>query len=164
MEVYRMLPEGTRAELINDSLYMSPAPTLNHQELILELASKIKILLKNKATGKVFISPVELILDSKNAFQPDIAFVSTSNKSILREDGIYGAPDLIIEVLSPGSKKNDLDKKMKAYEKAGVKEYWVVDPLTKISIGFQLKKKEFIPLKEEKNKLTSLLLKHTFKF
>jgi Uma2 family endonuclease len=163
-EVYRMLPEGTLAELINDQLYMSPAPSLSHQELILELATQIKSLLKKTKNGHVFIAPVDLFINSKNIFQPDIVFVSAANKSMLKEDGIYGTPDLIIEVISPGSRKLDLEKKKKAYEKAGVKEYWAVDPASRNAIGFELKKGAFTSLKEEQGKLSSSLLKHTFKF
>lgn len=90
--------------------------------------------------------------------------MSGKNKSILQEDGIYGAPDLVIEVLSPGTKKFDLDKKKKIYEKYGVKEYGAVDPETKESLGYQLKNAKFVLLKREKGKLTSSLLKHVFKF
>ena len=114
--------------------------------------------------GIFFVSPVDVFLDNKNAVQPDIVFVSNQNKSILKEDAIYGAPDLVIEVLSPGSKKFDLDKKKKIYEKFGVKEYWIVDPDSKESMGFQLKRKKFVLFKQEKDKLVSVLLKHAFKF
>ncbi len=164
LEVYRMLPEGTRAELINGRLYMSPAPTLSHQDSTLDLASEIRFFVKKNNLGKVFVSPVDVYFNSKNAVQPDIVFVTSENKSILKEDGIYGAPDLVIEVLSPGTKKFDLDQKKKIYEKNSVKEYWVVDPITKESLGYQLKNSKFILFKQEKGKLTSALLKHTFKF
>lgn len=164
LEVYRMLPEGTRAELINGRLYMSPAPTLSHQRAILKLASQILNLVKKNKSGEAVISPVDVYLDRKNAVQPDIVFVSDENKSILKEDGIYGAPDLVIEVLSPGTKKFDLDKKKKIYEKYGVKEYWAVDPKTKESLGYQLKSSKFVLFKQEKGKLASALLGHMFKF
>ncbi len=164
LEVYRMLPEGTRAELINGRLYMSPAPTLSHQDSTLDLASEIRLFVTKNKIGRVFISPIDVFFDSKNALQPDIVFVANEQKSILKEDGIYGSPDLVIEVLSPGTKKFDLDKKKKIYEKHGVKEYWIVDPISKESLGYQLKNSKFILFKKEKAKVISLLLKHTFKF
>ena len=164
LEVFKMLPEGTRAELIDNSLYMSPAPTLSHQDVSVTLASLIFMHVRQKKSGKVYAAPVDVFLSNKNAFQPDIIFISTENKSKLKEDGIYGAPDLIIEILSPGSKKLDLTKKKDAYEKAGVKEYWIVDPETKESIGHQLEKGSYVEFKKEKGKLPSLLLKRSFKF
>ncbi len=164
LEVYRMLPEGTRAELINGRLYMSPAPTLSHQDSTLDLASKILFSVKKNNIGRVFISPIDVFLDSKNAVQPDIFFVSNERKSILKDDGIYGAPNLVIEVLSPGTKKFDLDKKKRIYEKHGVKEYWVVDPISKESLGYQVKNSKFVLFKQESGRLSSALLKHTVKF
>jgi Uma2 family endonuclease len=83
--------------------------------------------------------------------------------AVIHEDGIHGAPDLIVEVLSKGTKDFDLTKKKKVYEKSGVKEYWVVDTQTKICTGFQLVNKKFVEFKKEKSKITSALLRHTFK-
>ena len=164
MEVYRILPEGTRAELINDTLYMSPAPTTKHQKVIFTLAGQFYAYINEKKNGEVLISPVDVFLNEKNAVQPDIAFIANENISIIKEDGIYGAPDLIIEILSPGTESFDKKTKRDRYEKAGVKEYWIVDPKTKECSGFGLNKKKFAPIKKEKGKLTSPLLKHTFKF
>jgi Uma2 family endonuclease len=164
MEVYRMLPEGTRAEIINGTLYMSPAPTPHHQEITITLSSYIFLYVSKNSLGKTFNGPIDVYLDKGNAFQPDLVFISNKNLSIIKEDGIYGAPDLVIEVLSPGNKTFDLTKKKKAYEKASVKEYWVVDPETRIATGFQLKKEGYKEFKSEKGKLNSALLNHIFKF
>ncbi len=164
LEVFKMLPEGTCAELIDNSLYMSPAPTLSHQDITGTLYSSILVYLRKKKIGKVFISPIDVFINRDNAFQPDIVFVATVNFSILKEDGIYGAPDLVIEILSPGTKKLDLTKKKDAYEKAGVKEYWVVDPVTKEVLGFHPIKGKYVEFKKEKSKLSSSLLKRVFKF
>jgi Uma2 family endonuclease len=164
LEVFKMLPEGTRAELIDNSLYMLPAPTLSHQDVSVTLASLIFMHVRQKKSGKVYAAPVDVFLSNKNAFQPDIIFISTENKSKLKKDGIYGAPDLIIEILSPGSKKLDLTKKKDAYEKAGVKEYWIVEPLTKETIGYQLNMGTYALLKKETGKLSSAILNHIFKF
>jgi len=164
LEVYQMLPEGTRAELINGILYMSPAPSLKHQETVVTITGQLYNFSLKKKIGKIYLGPADVYLDGKNAFQPDLVLVLNENVSILKPDGMYGAPDFIIEILSPGSRNFDLVKKKKAYEKTGVKEYWVVDPSTKECIGYQLTKGKFEELKKEKGKITSLLLKHTFKF
>jgi Uma2 family endonuclease len=164
MEVFKMLPEGTRCELINGIIYMSPAPTTKHQGTVVKLIGQFYNFINKSKIGEVLIGPVDVYLDNKkNAFQPDIVFISTENSSIIKEAGIYGAPDLVIEVLSPGTENFDLTKKKKVYEKSGVKEYWVIDTQTKICTGFQLVNKKFVEFKKEKGKLTSALLRHTFK-
>lgn len=165
MEVFKMLPEGTRCELIDGIIYISPAPTTSHQGTLFLLTGQFYNFLNKTKKGEVYISPIDVYLDDrKNAFQPDLIFISNENLSIIKEDGIHGTPDLVIEVLSKGTKDFDLTKKKKVYEKAGVKEYWVLDTKTKISLGFQLVDKKFKELKKEKNRFTSLLLRHTFKF
>lgn len=164
LEVFKMLPEGTCAEIIDNSLYMSPSPTLNHQSAIGGLFSQIYSHVLKKKLGHAFVAPLDVYLSKVNVFQPDIVFVSTQNESILKRDGIYGGPDLVIEILSAGTKKIDLTRKKDAYEKAGVKEYWVVDPETHEAIGFRLIKGKFQEFKRQQNKVSSMLLKRNFKF
>lgn len=142
---------------------MSPAPTLSHQDTIFLLSGQLYNWIRKNKMGKAFSSPIDVYLNSKNAFQPDIVFVSNKNFSILKDDGIYGAPDFVIEVLSPGTRQFDLNKKKSAYEKAGVAEYWVVDPLTKECFGFAARAGSFEALKKQKNKFKSPLLGLTFK-
>lgn len=164
LEVYQMLPEGTRAEIINGVLYVSPAPTLDHQDTVVSLTTDLNVFLRKKKAGKLYVAPVDVYLNAANAYQPDLVVILKDNLSILRSNGIHGSPDLVIEILSPGTKKFDLVKKKNVYETSGVKEYWIVDPATKECIGFQLKKGKFEELKKEKGKIISVLLKHTFKF
>lgn len=162
MEVFKMLPEGTRCELINGIIYMSPAPLLNHQDTLLSLGSLMFNFVKRKKLGKIYVSPVDVYLNSKNAYQPDIIFVSEQNKGILKGDGIYGAPDLVVEILSPGTKNFDLTKKKTVYEKSGVKEYWAIDPVSKICTGYKLVGTKFNELPISKGKFHSPLLKQLF--
>ena len=129
MEVFRMLPEGTRAELINGILYMSPAPSLDHQDVVVSLTTELNQFLKKKKAGKLYVSPVDVYLNSTNAYQPDLVIILNKNLSILKSNGVYGAPDIVFEILSPGTKKFDLVKKKNVYESSGVLEYWIVDPL-----------------------------------
>ncbi|MFM9840154.1 MAG: Uma2 family endonuclease [Cyclobacteriaceae bacterium] len=164
MEVFKMLPEGTRCELIDNTLYMSPAPSSSHQKTIYKLTGQFYLLLEGKSIGELYPSPIDVFLNEKNAYQPDLVFILNENLEIVKENGIHGIPDLVIEILSPGTKNFDLGKKKKVYEKAGVKEYWVLDNKTKISLGFQLVGKKFEEFKKEKNQFTSALLRHTFKF
>lgn len=165
MEVFKMLPEGTLAEVINKNLYMSPSPSTNHQWLVLELGSAIKDQLKSELLGKVFISPCDVFLDEEsNAVQPDILVVSTGNLSIVRKDAIHGVPDLIIEVLSSNNQRYDLVTKKELYEKFGVKEYWVINPDTKESFGFFLKDGKYGDPEKYQAQVKSSLFNHDFHF
>ncbi len=163
MELYQMLPEGTLAELINGSIYMSPAPSPKHQSVIRELAfSILSYLRENSNKGELFFAPCDVFLDEQsNAVQPDIIFISEDNKSIIRQDAIHGIPNLIIEVLSPGNSEHDLITKRMLYEKFGVQEYWVVFPETEETIGFFLKAGNYLESGRHSHKIHSVLLNNT---
>ena len=124
------LPEGIRAELIDGQIFYFAFPKLVHQELLMELSNSLYNYVKmNGGKCKVLFAPfgVRLIEDRKNHLEPDILVVCDKNK--LSEDGCHGAPDLIIEVVSPSTKKRDYGIKLLKYRTAGVKEYWIVDPM-----------------------------------
>ncbi len=165
MEVYKTLPEGTLAELIEGIIYMSPSPTPRHQDVLGNLFFEFKLFLKEKS-GKVFLSPIDVFFDRHaNAVQPDLVFILDENLSIINEDSnIQGVPDLIIEVLSSGNSDHDLKKKKLLYEKFGVKEYWIVDPKTKEAIGFDLQDKVYFEMRTAKGTIQSKLLQQTFEF
>jgi Uma2 family endonuclease len=165
MEVYKMLPEGTLAELIDGNIYMSPAPNSKHQEITTELASYIFIHVKEHVLGKTYASPIDVFLDEqKNAVQPDIVFIAEKNQSIIKVDAIHGSPDMVIEVLSPGNKNQDLVKKKNLYEKFGVKELWIIDPETKEATGYFLEGGLYREFFKSVGHLQSQLLNTTFKF
>jgi len=164
MEVYKSLPEGTLAELIDKVIYMSPAPLYKHQDILFEIAQALSIHLKKENTGKLIISPFDVYLDnSSNAIQPDITVILNSNPGKL-EGQFFGVPDLVVEILSPGNKDHDLVKKRDLYERFGVKEYWVVDPETRVAQGFQLKENRYADLAIQAGKIQSPLLSLTFSF
>jgi Uma2 family endonuclease len=164
MEVYKALPEGTLAEIIEGKLYMSPAPNTEHQRLIGDLHTDINLYLRTTTLGKCFVAPTDVFLDEDlNAVQPDIFFVKTGNM-IIRHDAIHGVPDVIIECLSPGNSKHDSVTKYELYQKFKVQEYWVVDPMTKHSTGYLLKGGLYTPLENGFGKLKSVLLNHEFTF
>lgn len=163
MEVYKMLPEGTLAEIINGSIYMSPAPTPDHQFVIRELAFTILNFLKEKKIeGEIIFAPCDVFLDEhSNAVQPDIIFIFPDRKTIIKPDAIHGVPDLVVEVLSPGNAEHDLITKRTLYEKFGVQEYWIITPQTKETIGFTLKNESYLELGRYKGKIHSVLLNNT---
>jgi len=165
MEVFKSLPEGTLAEVINGNLYRSPSPTRNHQRLVRKLLVAFSNFIEPLALGEVFSAPLDVFLDEhSNAVQPDLLFILTEKLSIAKEDAVHGVPDLVIEILSSSNEKYDLTRKKELYEKFGVKEYWMINPDSKESTGFFLKDGLFDePLKYQAS-VKSLLLNHEFHF
>jgi Uma2 family endonuclease len=166
MEVYEMLPEGTMAELIENQIYMSPAPAFKHQTTVQSIYKELDKLVEDKGKGIVIIAPYDIKLDkTRNSVQPDIIVILDSNPNQIDEAGRFeGVPDLLVEILSPGNKDYDLITKKDLYEKFGVKEYWIVDPETKLSMGFVLSGGAYIKISEEIGKINSPLLKADFMF
>ena len=164
MEVYKMLPEGTLAELINNTIYRSPSPVRQHQRLATHLTSLLNLFVTDNNLGEVYAAPFDVYLDeTSNAVQPDIIFVATENLGIIRHH-IHGVPDLVVEILSDGSRDHDTNKKKILYEKFGVKEYWIIDPQTKEAIGFELQNGAYIEFYKMVGSIQSKLLQHTFQF
>src|ERR1700744_4298109 len=101
VEIYRMLPEGTRCEVIFNTLIMSPSPSSSHQLILSDLHAAIYFFLREKNIGKVMIAPMDVYLEAYDSvIQPDLFILLNENLDKIKEDGIYGAPDVIIEVLS----------------------------------------------------------------
>ena len=128
-EDYWNLPDGERAELIDGKLYAMAPPNRIHQYLIFSIARKIADYIdSNNGKCKVYLSPfaVNLNADDKTYVEPDISVICDANK--LTDKGCNGAPDLIVEVVSPSSRKMDYNIKNAKYTEAGVREYWIVDP------------------------------------
>lgn len=125
---YKLLPEGAPYQLIEGELVMTPSPTTFHQIISGNIFIKMTAFVKEKGAGLVLFAPVAMYIDDENVFQPDLIFVSKQSREMVKDDGIHGAPDLIIEILSPSTAYYDIKKKYKSYEKIGVKEYWIVDP------------------------------------
>jgi Uma2 family endonuclease len=166
MEVYKMLPEGTLAELIDNIIYMPPSPTSNHQETSIDISSQLHIWCKKNSKAKVYTAPFDVYLDeTSNAVQPDIIVVLNEQLDIIEKHGkIHGVPAMLIEILSEGNKNHDLIRKKDMYERFGVKEYHVVDPDTKLVLTFELVDGKYQKTKEMIGKLSSTLLQQEFTF
>ena len=163
MEAFKMLPEGTWCQLINDAIIVSPVRNLDHQRRVQKIGVMVYEFVKTKDLGVVFFVPLDVYLDDKNAFQPDIIFISKENLHITQEDGVYGAPDVVIEVLST-DRKFDLRDKKKVYERTGVKEYWTVDPVSKSCKGLRNTATGFVPIGEFEGTIKLELLDLTITF
>lgn len=118
-----------KTELIDGKIFMmSPRPRVEHATVCTNIASEFRSYLKGK-TCRAFCDGVDVFLDENNRFIPDTMIVC--NPDIIKHDGIHGAPDLVVEVLSKTTAKNDRSKKKYTYAKYGVKEYWIVDVWSK---------------------------------
>jgi Uma2 family endonuclease len=142
-EDYYNLDDGIRYELFNGELIMSPAPLSSHQNFSGNIYYDLRTFCKLKKLGKVFYSPIDVILDKFNTVQPDIVFISNENKGIIKDRGIFGSPDMVIEILSPSTAVYDRNAKKDLYEKFGIKEYWIVDLANKIVEVFLSNKGKF---------------------
>lgn len=132
LEDYYAMPEERRVELIDGVIYDMTAPSYIHQMIIGEVFFQIKSCIeKHKVPCRVFFSPcdVQLDMDNRTMVQPDIIIVC--NREKLKERVYFGAPDYVLEVLSPSTRKKDIGLKTQKYIEAGVREYWVIDPRTR---------------------------------
>lgn len=128
---YLRLPEdGQRYEIIHGVLYVSPAPRLLHQFIVSRLVHFLTVYALQSRRGAPLTAPVDVLLPGiASPVQPDVVFLGSENLPDLgAAKNFEGVPDLTVEVLSPGSRRLDLDVKLRAYEQAGVPEYWIIDP------------------------------------
>jgi len=124
---FMKLPEGTLAELIDGEIFMSAAPRVPHQGVILNLAAEIRAFAHPKKFGRVLLSPMDVHLPTGDIVEPDLIFVRRENIAIIK-DWVRGVPDLLVEVLSPSHPERDLIVKRELYARNGVGEYWIIDP------------------------------------
>jgi Uma2 family endonuclease len=163
-EVFKSLPEGTLCQLINNNLVMSPTPTDPHQKILMDISAQLFFYVSKNQLGEVRVAPYDVYFNRKNVYQPDIVFVAKENINKIKEDGLHGAPDLVIEILSPPTAKYDLEDKKDVYERYGVKEYWAVDPVSKQIYFFKLVKDEYVEAETKNAVIKSSLLKTEIKF
>jgi Uma2 family endonuclease len=125
------LPEDKRVELIDGQLYYMASPNRRHQSISGEMYFRIKDYIQSKGGDcKVYFAPFAVFInkDNKNYVEPDISVICNSDK--LNDKGCNGAPDWIVEIVSPGSRNMDYLVKLLKYQSSGVREYWIVDPMS----------------------------------
>ena len=125
----RIPDDGKRHELIDGVHCVTPTPVLRHQQLVGRLHLAIGNFLEvHPELGQVFLSPLDTVFSPWDVVEPDLMFVAADQLHILTEPNIQGTPTLVIEVLSPSTRKRDQQVKHALYERTGVREYWLVDP------------------------------------
>lgn len=126
---YRNLPEtGPRYQLIEGDLYMAPAPNRFHQDISRNLQAILVNYLSTHPIGVLYDAPFDVYLTEFDVFQPDLLIVLNENREILTDAGAEGAPDFVVEILSPKTRQLDLVNKKRVYARMGVKELWIIDP------------------------------------
>ncbi len=121
--------DGQRHELVDGEHYVTPSPNLRHQRIAAKLYLAIGLFLKAHPVGEVFFAPLDVVISDVDVVEPDLLYVSRERAAdILVPQHVRGAPDLVIEIASKGTRKRDETIKRALYERAGVSEYWVVDP------------------------------------
>jgi len=134
-EDYMMLEEGSPFQLVENELIMSPSPNSVHQAIVARLSQIMLNFLDNlNKDGYVAVS-MDVVFDENNVFQPDVLYVSGERKNEIVKERVEGVPDLVVEILSPSNAYYDLRQKKDIYQKYGVKEYIIVDPLV---LNFEL--------------------------
>jgi Uma2 family endonuclease len=140
IEVYHLLPEGTRCEVIFNELIMSPSPSREHQFVLIKLTTLLFQFLDNRQTGTLLTAPFDVYFEGEEAIvQPDLFIVLNKDKEIIKKKGVYGVPSIIIEIIST-NRAYDTQRKRAIYEKVGVKEYFMIDPEDKKTILLTLNK------------------------
>lgn len=126
-EDYLNAPEDKRYELLDGELVMTPAPGERHQSISILLGSKLFQFVSENSLGRVYLAPFDVVLSDVDVVQPDLLFVSNERDHIITPANIQGAPDLVVEILSPSTAERDRTFKRALYANHGVNEYWMVD-------------------------------------
>ena len=158
VEDYRLLPDaGPRYQLIEGDLYMAPAPNRYHQEISGNIFLLLAKYLEKHPIGKLYTAPFDVYFDEINVHQPDLVFVSKKNRPILTYAGAEGAPDFLVEILSPKTAELDKKPKRRVFARSGVKELWIIDPDAMLVHVYFLQKDAERPAKtySEKDAFTS---------
>jgi len=160
-EEYYRLDDEKRYEIIDGELLMGLSPDSSHQDWAGGLNDIVRAFVLRHKLGKTFFAPLDLILDAQNTVQPDLIFISKAKATIIKQQrGIFGVPDLLVELVSPSSVRRDRYQKRELYARFGVPEYWIVDPANKALEVLTLREGhyELHCCAEEKGKVTSLVL------
>jgi Uma2 family endonuclease len=128
-DLVRMPDDGLRHEIIDGVHYVTPSPARRHQVLLGRLHLAIGGYLADRpAAGELYMAPFDTVFTQWDVVEPDLLFIAADQLNILTDANVQGAPALVVEILSPGTKRRDLETKSRLYDRGGVREYWIVDP------------------------------------
>lgn len=125
---FSQLPEQPGLQLIDGLLVKEPSPRYGHQAIIGRLFLEMAPYVNERGLGRVILAPFDVVLAAEQVLQPDIMFVAEERTNLIQENGLFGAPDLVVEVLSPSSRRHDTGRKRELYFEHGCSEMWTIDP------------------------------------
>ena len=128
-EDYCATADDERYELLNGDLMMVPAPNRKHQWVLGRLHIELGRFTQEHSLGEVYVAPFDVVLSDTDVVQPDLLFISRAREHTITDENVRGAPDLVIEILSPSTTERDVGYKHDLYSRHGVLEYWIVDPI-----------------------------------
>jgi Uma2 family endonuclease len=141
---YATIPDdGKKYEVVDGVLFMSPSPNRGHQDVVGALFAYLWNYVNLGALGRAYSAPLDVELEPHTICQPDVIVILNANLSILSDKHIIGAPDLVIEVASPATELYDRNKKLNAYARSGIQEYWIADPLERFIEVFFLEETRY---------------------
>jgi Uma2 family endonuclease len=141
------IPDGDTSiyELINGNIVRRASPHSIHQVIVVNLCALLRQYVLSKNIGRVLVAPLDVVFDDDNTTQPDVFIIKKERDKIVEYSGpVWGAPDLVVEVISEGTAKNDRIYKKALYERCGVAEYWIVDPPSKSIEIYTLDNQKYI--------------------
>lgn len=142
---FRKLPDdGKRYELIRGEVHLTPAPNTKHQWVLQNLNLSLGLHVQKEHLGEVWVAPLDVRLALDTALQPDLIFVSNARAKIIQESFIAGAPDLVVEILSPSTAAHDRATKLALYAEAGVPEVWLIEPQAKTVEVLKLQGRKYL--------------------
>jgi Uma2 family endonuclease len=130
-DLLEMPDDRNRYEIIDGQLQTTPAPTPDHQRVVLNLGGTLNVHARTNGLGTVFVAPCDVFLSDFNVVEPDIFFVAASRDELIETRLIRGAPNLVIEVLSPSTSRRDRMGKRQLYAQFGVDDYWIINPVSR---------------------------------
>ncbi len=125
---YMNTPDDVRCQLIDGELILAPSPTYKHQTISIRLGVQLFEFVEASGLGEVRFAPLDVVFPDREVYQPDVLFISNERRGIITEANIQGAPDLVLEILSPSTQRHDRGHKQDVYAERGVLEYWIIDP------------------------------------
>ena len=140
--------DGQRHELIDGEHYVTPSPNLKHQAIVRNLLTLMGPYLRDRRIGKVYAAPLDVVFSHFDVVEPDVLYVSEARRQVLTPQNVQGAPDLVVEVGSPGTRRRDEKLKHQLYERFGVSEYWVVDPDLDVVRVYRLAEGRYVRVQE----------------
>lgn len=150
--------DGKHHEIIDGEHYMTAAPFFSHQYYLKKIVHQMENYLNKTNQGIVLFAPLDVILSDYDVVQPDILYVSKDNYPVIKEKGVFGTPDLVVEILSASTEQRDKKLKMDLYARYGIPGYWIVDPNEKLVFQYIFKENRYFRNSVCDKKLTSVVI------